>query len=246
MEIITYASKYPFFSHAKVLLDTAVQYGGFTYAQLYTPEHIDSEFMFTNNKILSMSRGGGYWLWKPYIIDKHMKSLPYGAVFCYCDSRYKFVGNFTNTVNAWLKDSNIAITQNKPGDGTYPENVLTKGDVYKAFGFDVVPEDTKPQAWAGFIAIRKDKDSEKFIRDWIALCTNEQLITDSVSVARNHHTFIENRHDQSLLSLLYRCTCKYNVLEHINRNNSTSQQRQICVCDKDFKHTSNVNFQGTR
>jgi hypothetical protein len=36
-------------------------------------EEIDNDFKTKYNNILSLNRGGGYWLWKPYIINETLK-----------------------------------------------------------------------------------------------------------------------------------------------------------------------------
>ena len=51
---------------------------------------------------------------------------------------------------------------------------------------------------AGFLYIRNIEITEK----WLELCKNKHLIDDSPSISSNLEGFYENRHDQSLLSLL--------------------------------------------
>ena len=36
----------------------------------YGPNDLDEEFKKKNKEILSRGRGNGYWLWKPYLINK--------------------------------------------------------------------------------------------------------------------------------------------------------------------------------
>ena len=42
--------------------------GAFNLTLSFGPENIPAQFYHENEAILSLARGGGYWLWKPYFI----------------------------------------------------------------------------------------------------------------------------------------------------------------------------------
>ena len=44
----------------------AKYFSGVNLISSFGPEDIDLEFKTHNDAVLKMSRGGGYWLWKPY------------------------------------------------------------------------------------------------------------------------------------------------------------------------------------
>src|SRR5689334_19513736 len=47
---------------------------------------IDDNFYLTNKDILDAERGAGYWLWKPYIINKMINKLNEGDILIYSDA----------------------------------------------------------------------------------------------------------------------------------------------------------------
>ena len=59
-----------------------------------------------------------------------------------------------------------------------------------------------PHNMATVLIIKKNEGTINFIKDWEFLCNNYHLIDDSISINKNDKDFIENRHDQTILSLL--------------------------------------------
>lgn len=200
---ITFASPSHMY-YAQQLCESALSKGGFDHAKIYTIHDIDSCFVKRNNHILNNRKGAGYWLWKPYIIMKAMnENCNNGDVLVYCDSMYKFSEDVSDFVDQHINKSNIqvAISTNKPNEPTYLESNWTKGDNYLIMNCSFSP--TSKQAWAGFLCFKKSTSSVEFVGSWLGYSQDERLITDSVSLYKpNHENFKENRHDQSVLSLL--------------------------------------------
>lgn len=53
--------------------------------KIYEPKDLDTEFREKYKEILSQKRGGGYWIWKPYIIADYLKTMPDGDILFYAD-----------------------------------------------------------------------------------------------------------------------------------------------------------------
>ena len=70
-----------------------------------------------------------------------------------------------------------------------------------------------PQAWSGFILLRKSFNPIRFIGEWLTYNQDYRISTDNPStIVPNDHLFVENRHDQTILSLLCK---KWGVQMHI-------------------------------
>ena len=84
------------------------------------------------------------------------------------------------------------------------EKAYTKGDLLDYFGYYSNENIIKsPQYWAGCIFIKKTDKSINFINQWLEVFDkNFDLIDDSISKINNYSDFVENRHDQSVYSLL--------------------------------------------
>jgi hypothetical protein len=59
------------------------------------------------------------------------------------------------------------------------------------------------QIGATVIILRKSRRSIEFVKKWREYCENPQILTDLPSQTKNHVDFIDHRHDQSIISLLY-------------------------------------------
>lgn len=203
---ITFATK-NYMNYAKNLYKSAIEIGKFDTAQIFTFGHIDKSFLEKNKSILSLKRGAGYWLWKSYIINKKLETVDEGDVVCYCDSKYLIKTDVRNIEKEYILDKNIGITQNKPNQtGIYKEKYYSKEDAFNLMGIKneyKLQFKESSQAWAGFIIIRKSELSSLFIKRWLYFSQNPLIITDSKSITgREDPAFIENRHDQTVLSLL--------------------------------------------
>ena len=62
--------------------------GWFNTITLYGPEDLDDEFTLNFKDILREQRGCGYWIWKPYIIKKHLDKLQADDILIYLDAGY--------------------------------------------------------------------------------------------------------------------------------------------------------------
>lgn len=177
---------------------TAKHIGGFDKVIEYSPEDIDDDFYQKNKQILDIKRGAGLWLWKPYFILKTLQTLNEGDMLIYCDSGAVFSKNINHLcremdsegLSIFLSFVPLRLTQ------------WMRKEVFVALDADNGDYHNSFQPWAGFIILRKNGESLKFIEEWLRLCTDYDLIRDAYPNEINHPGFIEHRHDQSLLNVL--------------------------------------------
>jgi hypothetical protein len=163
------------------------------------------------------SRGFGYWLWKPLVL-KHLSRLFPDQGIAYFDAGCEFNINWVSKtrMNKYLKDSW------REGPSIFGmdhlENVWSKADSIQR----IFPEQmTNPtgQVSASVIFLPPGSDREKLMRDWFEFAIEDDyhLLNDSISHLINHSNFIEHRHDQSLLSLLFKKN-HYRILRDESHN----------------------------
>ncbi len=89
--LINYAT--PAFARSR-RINTATGYamGRFDKVIEYSPEDLDENFRRKNQHILKHKKGGGYWLWKPYIIRKTLEGMEEGDFLFYVDAGSFFLG----------------------------------------------------------------------------------------------------------------------------------------------------------
>jgi hypothetical protein len=148
-------------------------------------------------------RGGGYWFWKPVLIRHHLRLLEDGDFLLYTDvDRHDFV-SWTSLLLETMedRDADLAIEQM-----SWPEKEWTKNDLYDSMCPGLLQKDDDANQYTGnFVLIQKNAQTVKFVDEWMEAAKNYHLISDEPSRKPNVARFRENRHDQSLLSLLIRC-----------------------------------------
>ena len=83
---------------------------------------------------------------------------------------------------------------------THVEKKWTKMDIFKHF--DAYDYLETGQLISGIFIIRKCEHSVDLVNTWYEACQHYDLINDSPSNSSNHPDFIENRHDQSVWSII--------------------------------------------
>lgn len=169
------------------------------------------------------ARGYGYWAWKPYLLLDTMKKLEEGDLLLYVD-----LGCFFNIRGKqrlleyfdMVEKNSVGIVgfrSQEEGYNNMPETLYydyewTKGDTFDYFGVRADRSYTHTtQFEATVILFKKSAQSVAFIEEWLkVLDDDESLITDSPSRTPNFEGFRENRHDQSIYSLLAK---KYKIGE---------------------------------
>jgi hypothetical protein len=188
---------------------TGIEVAGFDSVIEYSPKDIDKKFYRKNKYILRQLRGGGYWLWKPYIIFKTLmkREIKNGDYIFYADSGSYFIDkiDFILDISKKYNQDIIPFTSN---DADIEKN-WTKKDVFILMGLDSRKYTETPQRGPGFILLKKSKKSKKFFKEFLKYAQDERIITDMPSeLGEDPQGFVENRHDQSIFSLLSK---KYNL-----------------------------------
>ena len=192
----------------------------YDYIKILNPSDFDCKLKKHVNNLLknNKKRGYGYWYWKPYLIKELMNKINDNDIIHYMDVGCHIIKNkknkFDEYLNFLIKKGNWILPfqyyfnkKKEFNEFSFPERQeykFTKSDLIDYFNFSNSKEITDtPQFWAGNIFIKKNKKSKQFLSEWIKIMHNNiNLIDDSNSKINNHEDFIENRHDQSVFSLL--------------------------------------------
>ena len=168
---------------------------------IFNKKDIDDNFMNNNKYILEQPKGGGYWLWKPYIINKTLLKIKDNDILFYIDSKYYFTDNFKELLKP-LSIYDLLIWRNKPNEESYYLKNWCKMDIINKYNiYNDVFTNNIEICWAGAIVIRKNDKNINIFGEWLNMCSSND-ITDFPSTIPNSPDFIDHRHDQSLLSIL--------------------------------------------
>jgi len=202
----------------------------YTEIKILTPNDFDNKMkikiqnLFSNKK----KRGYGYWCWKPYFLLEIISKIDYGDIIHYMDIGCHIKKTTSNLFYEYLDlliDSDkwlLAFQYHEKGikfsdDIKFPkreEFKYTKSDIFNYFQCLHNKEITHtPQFWSGSFFIKKDPKSEVFLEQWNNVFNeNFHLIDDTPSKAPNFNGFLENRHDQSIFSIL----CKKALIKSLS------------------------------
>jgi hypothetical protein len=208
---LTYNDNSKIYSEYNNYLKFSVKkYSDFT-PLVFNKNDIDEYFKNGNADILNENIGGGYWLWKPYIILTTLNLLKENDILFYLDSKYFFVENFEGLYEEHLKENDIVVWKNKPNEEATCLKNYCKMDVIQKYDMKYSVFDKNAECcWAGAIMIKKTDFTLKIISEWLEMCSDYHNISNIPSSIPNSCEFIEHRHDQSLLSIvLYKNNIKF-------------------------------------
>lgn len=177
----------------KLCSESSLKYG-VEKVHSYNKGDLSHEFQ-TNNSVLKEDRGAGYWLWKPYVVNKVMTYLcKDGDVLIYSDSGCEWIENVSEITRAM--DQDIFFFSNG-----HQHIHWCKADVW----FNILHgklEADKQQVQASVIFFKVNQTTRDFVKEWLLWCQMPGYIDDSPSKLPNHPEFAEHRHDQAILTCL--------------------------------------------
>lgn len=180
--------------------ETGIKVGGFHRCTTFSLRDLDADFRINNSHILSQTRGAGYWLWKPYIIYHTLKHLNQGDIMMYSDAGSYFVESAAPLIEMARSDHRGVVLFTME----HIQKNWTKRDAFILLDCDFPPCWNSFQHTAAFSLWKRTEFSLAFAERWLNYSTDARIITDQPNELGlpNLPEFHENRHDQSVLSLL--------------------------------------------
>lgn len=175
-----------------------------------------SEKAFTK-EILSFiqahnQRGGGYWIWKPYLILKTLQKYP-DAIVVYTDAGCTLKANMQEW-SRWfelMQDNDLLVTHyRRDGDYGWEQVFGTKSIAIETWTRKMAMDyfdglfrhrqwHQKEKLWAGFMMCKIG--AKPLLQEWLNLMLlHPEFLVDMPEEKEQYPSFITHRHDQSLLT----------------------------------------------
>ncbi len=198
--MLSYADGHPVFFKNQNALDVSAINRGIDAIHTYRRHHMEATFYQQHKGILEQKRGAGYWLWKPYFILKTMAMYPEGALILYADSGVILTQPLTKILEELKTHDRVFVGQGKP----VPLRRHLKKEAQIALDIDHNETILSAQnLWAFFMAFRNTAENRAFVKKWLDLCTQQNLLTDApFEKDKQESDFEFHQHDQSLLSVV--------------------------------------------
>lgn len=176
--------------------------GKFDKIYSFSPDDIDEKFRSENKQILDCKRGNGLWLWKPYFIDKVIKTCADGDIVFYCDSGAVFLREPRAIYNALSEENSIYCS-----DISLLESCFTKPLCFDKMNCNSSFFKNSNQIIATYFVIYVCDKTRNFITEWLQYCKDFDLISPlGVNISNLKEdmgsNFVTHREDQSIFSLL--------------------------------------------
>jgi hypothetical protein len=201
--LVTFATE-EYLGSMQLLLDSAV--GMFDGIACFQKENLPQEFLQKHTTIFSQKRGFGYWLWKPFIINKVMEKIQNGDYCFYSDAANIIINDISPLFNRCTDNGGILLFENINGsfDGKVWKNYqFTKADCFNLMGCSLDEYIYGNQVDAALQLYQKNEKTLAFLKEYLAFCEDDRILTDFTNTTgENRVGFIDHRHDQSVLSLL--------------------------------------------
>lgn len=184
----------------KLNLFTAKYIGKADYVIETGPRDLGESFKRKCEDILKEKRGGGYWAWKPYIMLKVLSKMNWGDFLIYTDAGLIYVNRISELIRQLERDKKDIFLSY----GFAPCKDWCKRDAFVLMGCDCESAKQSVMVSGGYVLVRKSRESIRFLNEWKKYSEDKRIITDAPNSCglENYSGFHENRHDQSILSLL--------------------------------------------
>lgn len=168
----------------------------------YNEHSLPQDFQEKNKDILCAVRGGGYWLWKPYIILDAFEQIEEGDYLIYTDSGSAFIRPIRLLLDAMDREGTDVMCFSL----TPPclERKYSKRDALILMDCDRAEYIETPQIASGYIVVKKTERVRALLGEFLSYIQDRRIVTDDPSClgVPEYPDFIENRHDQTIWSLL--------------------------------------------
>lgn len=197
IRLVTYSNELCTLSR-QLCAESARKYGADMVYE-YEPHNVDTFFRVNNAETLAAERGAGYWLWKPYFINRAVQHCEDGDILVYCDAGVKIVTDLNEIVK--VMDEDIFFFSNG-----HQHVHWCKMDVMAAIcpnsEWVTSINNNEQQVQASVIFFKVNQNTRNFIKEWLLWCQMPGFIDDSPSKLPNHPEFAEHRYDQAILCCL--------------------------------------------
>lgn len=219
--VVNYADGKPYESYRKINSRTAKWFGKADKVIEYSSKDIPQSYKDAHKEIFSYKRGAGLWLWKPYIINDALAKINNGDWLFYIDSGATVIRDLHHIIdNAEFNGQEIFLMEQP-----LLSRQFTKRECYIKMGIE---EHGENQVLAQ-VFIKKSAFSILFIKEWLKLCEDEELLSPKVfhPEVEEFPDFYAHREDQALLNLL---RIKYSI--PINRDCSDYGEMPFMYANK--------------
>jgi hypothetical protein len=189
----------------ELIYNEAVASRYFFSIDVYTQADIPKEHM---NFILTHPRGYGYWIWKAYVILHMMNKYPEGDIILYADAGCGISTSpqARRVFKTWIDDVRKHPSHRLSFQMCFPEEDWTKGELFEYMDCNTDVYRKTGQHSASIQVYLNTPENKTFVQEYFRISTadNYHYVSDEPSRIPNAPSFRDHRHDQSIVSILFK------------------------------------------
>ena len=207
--LLSYATK-EYLQQQRVLVSSARTVGITDCVAWDRPKLERTDFYAQHREVLDRRKGGGLWLWKPYLIHRELQRLAPGDFLVYSDCGYPWrplvIRRSLEPLLQWCETKNGGLLPGVYVPRHGPNRNWTKHECFVAMQCDSEAYWRQPQIQATFSVWQKCALAETFAAEWLRWCLQPAALSDEKLMPDVHEypQFIDHRYDQSILTNLAR------------------------------------------
>jgi hypothetical protein len=166
-----------------------------------------TDFYKKNSYILNIPRGKGVWLWKIAILYDALSKLEHEDIVCYSDAGLAVIADLSSLyeIASHLPNGGIVLFKLPSHQViSHPAKIWTKRDCFVLMDCDQEIYWNTPMVNAAVSIWVKNDNTLKFLKELEKYMRDIRCISDTPNLCgkQNFIEFKDNRHDQSILTLL--------------------------------------------
>ena len=206
----TYADK-NFKNSKKKIIKEANDFG-FDFIFDYDRDDLPESFIKESNGIIDKEKGGGYWLWKPWVLINTLNAMNNNDVLVYLDAGCKINIKAKKRFREYLE----LAKKNKGTFAFYMPGLIecnyTADKVFKYFNIDYNSNAyTSEQFVGGVIIIIKNDFTVKLVESFYESALRKSELFDDYDIESSCLNFKAHRHDQSVFSIIRKVNNIYSI-----------------------------------
>jgi hypothetical protein len=191
--------------NSKARISAEAKNFGFDTVAIFEPQDLSEEFIKQTRPFIHESRGGGYWIWKAYILKETLGGIEEGDLLVYADAgcHINIHGKprFQEYIDLLDTNDTGIISFEMPG---LKEEYYTTESVFEYFSIgkdDLLRK--SGQFVANTLIMKKCDKLINLIEEFYEIAVSRpDLFSDQYNNLNRSEIFIDHRHDQSIFGLL--------------------------------------------
>jgi hypothetical protein len=192
------------YQQAKQRLAAEAAAFGFDEIKAYSRGDLPQSFLATTSPWINHNQGGGYWLWKPFLLKETFNKMAWGDVLVYMDAGCQLNNNGKQRYNEYVAQAQLNTGSLAFEMAGKTEAAYCSDEVFNHFHLTADHQfGQQDQLSATCFLLIKNPFTQSLIDEFYTIATaRPQLFSNDFNAKTTRTNFIAHRHDQSILSLL--------------------------------------------